>query len=168
MRRLDTAFRWSTFLTLVLASFCLAYTEEAFLPGILGLVLPVGVLLAVAFIVEERWTISLYASNILGLFIAAGAALWIAHQLLRPGSNFADVAPQSVVVLPYLGPVLMVLMLAIMFRSKQVHDFWWLHTVGLLEVALACVLAAEPLFGVLLFAYLTCALWSLSLYYLHR
>ena len=34
MRRLDTAFRWSTFLTLVLASFCLAYTEEAYLPGI--------------------------------------------------------------------------------------------------------------------------------------
>lgn len=167
MRRLDTAFRWSTFLTLVLASFCLAYTEESFLPGIVALVLPVGVLLAFAFIIEERWTISLYASNILGLFIAAGAALWIAYRVVQPGGGLADVAP-SAMVLPYLGPVLMVLMLAIMFRSKQVHDFWWLHTVGLLEVTLACVLASDPFFGILLFVYLTCALWSLSLYYLHR
>src|SRR5262245_14875270 len=134
MRRLDTAFRWSTFLTLVLASFCLAYAEEAFLPGILALVLPVGVLLAVAFVVEQRWTISLYASIILGLFIAAGAATWMAYQLVQPGSNLLDVAPRSTVLLPYVGPVLMVLMLAIMFRSKKVHDFWWLHTVGLLEV----------------------------------
>src|SRR4029077_2215241 len=104
MRRLDTAFRWSTFLTLVLASFCLAYTEEAFLPGILALVLPVGVLLAVAFVVEERWTISLYASNILGLFIAAGAALWIAYQFWQPGGGMTDAAPSSAMVLPYLGP----------------------------------------------------------------
>src|SRR5207253_7337237 len=112
MRRLDTAFRWSTFLTLVLASFCLAFTEEAYLPGILALVLPVGILLAVAFVIEERWTISLYASNILGLFIAAGAAVWIAYQLVQSGGSL-DVAPQSAFVLPYVGPVLMVLMLAI-------------------------------------------------------
>src|SRR5207237_6604221 len=100
MRRLDTAFRWSTFLTLVLASFCLAYAEEVFLPGILALVLPVGLLLAFAFVIEERWTISLYASNILGLFIAAGAAAWIAYQMMQP-TNLADVAPRSAVPLPY-------------------------------------------------------------------
>jgi hypothetical protein len=165
---LETAFRWSTFLTLVCAALCLAFAEQMFLPGILTLAVPVVVLLAVAFVVEQRWTLTLRASNFLGLFIFAGAVLWIAQQLLQAGGSFVDVAPRSTVLLPYLGPVLMVLMLGIMFRTKRIHDFWWLHTVALLEVTLACVLASEPLFGVLLFVYLTCALWSLLLYYLHR
>src|SRR5581483_8250843 len=73
----------------------------------------------------------------------------------------------SVFVL-YAGPFLLLLMLAKLFRPKQTFDFWILHTVGLLQVALACVLATEALFGLLLFTYLTCLLWSLTLFYLHR
>jgi hypothetical protein len=70
--------------------------------------------------------------------------------------------------LPYIGPVLICLLLAKLFRPKQINDFWLLHTVGLMEVILACVLASEPLFGLLLFAYLICAVWSLSLFHAYR
>lgn len=163
--RLERVFRLSTYLTLVAASACLVWVEEKFLPGIVALLVPVGLLLGLAYAVEGRWVLSPRAANLLGVPIMAGAVLWIAHPLLQSGGVSS---PRVALVLPYLGPVLLVVMLAKLFRPKQTLDFWGLHGVGLLEVTLACVMATEALFGVLLFLYLMCVLWSLALFYLHR
>jgi transglutaminase-like putative cysteine protease len=166
--RLDIKFRLSVYLSLVLASACLGHAEEAFLPGVLIFVTTVSVLFALAFVLEGRWSLTVLAANILGVFIASGAALWILSRLLRPPEGFGVAMPWQAMLLPYIGPVLICLVLAKLFRPKQVNDFWLLHTVGLMEVILACVLAAEPLFGVLLLAYVICALWSLSLFHSYR
>src|SRR5712692_8362534 len=88
--------------------------------------------------------------------------------MLRPPEGFAVAMPWQAMLLPYIGPVLICLLLAKLFRPKQVNDFWLLHTVGLMEVILACVLASEPLFALLLFIYLICAVWSLSLFHAYR
>src|SRR5207248_825167 len=45
---------------------------------------------------------------------------------------------------------------------------WALHLVGAMQVTLACVLAGEPVFALLLAAYVLCGLWSLALFYLQR
>src|SRR5262249_24101473 len=54
------------------------------------------------------------------------------------------------------------------FRPKQGNDLWMIHVIGLMEVTLGCVLAGEPLFGLLLLLYLACALWCLHLFHLCR
>ena len=71
-------------------------------------------------------------------------------------------------MLPYVGPVLMVLLLAKLFRPKSSTDYWWIHAIGFLEMALACVLNGDLVLAVFLMAYLACVLWSLSLFCLYR
>lgn len=166
--RLDVKFRLSVYLSLILASACLGHAEEAFLPGVLIFVTAVSVLFALAFLLEGRWALTALAANVLGVFIASGAALWILSRLLRPPEGFAVPLPWQAMLLPFIGPVLICLVLVKLFRPKQVNDFWLLHTVGLMEVILACVLASEPLFGVLLLAYVIGAVWSLSLFQVYR
>jgi hypothetical protein len=166
--RLDVKFRLSVYLSLVLASACLGQAEEAFLPGVLVFIMAVGLLFALAFTLEGRWSLTIVSANLLGMVIAAGAGFWIFFHLIKPPSGLGSVAPWPALLLPYLGPVLMCLLLAKLFRPKQVNDFWLLHTVGLMEVILACVLASDPLFGALLLAYVVCALWSLSLFHVYR
>src|SRR5262249_24120333 len=46
-------------------------------------------------------------------------------------------------------------------------DHWAVQTIGLLQVALACVMAGGAVFGMLLFAYFGCFLWCLSLLQLY-
>jgi transglutaminase-like putative cysteine protease len=60
------------------------------------------------------------------------------------------------------------LLLIKLFRPKLGNDLWLIHTIGLMEVTLGCVLAGEPLFGLLLLLYLVCALWCLHLFHLYR
>src|SRR5262249_3862013 len=76
--------------------------------------------------------------------------------------------PWPTSLLPQVGPLLMLLLLVKLYRPKQGNDLGMLHVIGLLQVALGCVLAGEPLFGLLLLLYLLCALWSLHLFYLVR
>ena len=166
--RLDAAFRLSTYLSLVTASVCLVYADQVFLPGITGFGAVMGVVLVCAFVLEGRWALSLEAANALGLVIAAGAGFWIAYQLLQPaGSSATDLTPATA-ILPSLGPVLMVILAAKLLRPKKVNDFWGLHSIGMLEVILACVLASQPLFGLLLVTYLGFLVWSLTLFCLYR
>ena len=47
-------------------------------------------------------------------------------------------------------------------------DFWTLQTIGLMMVTLACVLAGDTAFGLLLFLYLVCLVWCLAGYYQAR
>jgi transglutaminase-like putative cysteine protease len=172
--RLDLAFRLSTYLTLALAAVCLGYAEEGFLPGIGVFVAVFGVLLALTFFLERRWALRPLAANLLGLLIFAGTGLWIALSLLRPsGESLRESVSWPTALLPYVGPLLMILVLAKLMRPKHSGDYWALQGMAVLQVALACALAndpwsSNPLFGLLLLAYMGCGLWWLVLFYPYR
>jgi hypothetical protein len=166
--RLETVFRVSVYATIALATLCLAITAESYLPGMNYFLVLFQVLLVLSFMTEGRWALTLAASNVLGLLIAAGSGIWIAVSLLAPSNPWIDNAPYPVAVLPLGGPVLMLVLLAKLFRPKQSADYWWLHLIALMEVALGCILAFDLEFGLWLFAYLACALWSLMLFASYR
>ncbi len=153
-----------------LASACLLYAEAFFLPGPLfvGLYLLAGVQV-VAFAAEgRRWVLPSWAANLLAGAVAGGGVAWIASELNRPDSVLAGL-PLPAGLLPYIGPILIGLLVVKLFRPPTPRDFWLLQGVGALQVALACVLATNPesgaLFGGLIAAYLACALGCLALHY---
>lgn len=165
--RVDTGLRLSIYLTVTLAGLCLTYAEEPYFPGITFFVLPLGLLLVTAYCVEGRWSISPQAANGLGMMISVG---WIGWVLLF-SNEFDDPLgrpPWPTVFLPYLGPLLMVLLLVKLFRPKGIRDYWYLHLIGLIQVAVSCVLVVEPHFGLWLLAYTISAFWSMAIFYLHR
>jgi transglutaminase-like putative cysteine protease len=167
MQTITTRFHRSMYITLGLACACLGYAELAFLPEMSVFAVFVGVLLVVAYYEEGRWALSIRGANMLGCAIAAIAAVWVAFQFVRPSGALNEL-PWPTGLLPYLGPLLMILIPAKLFRPKHDGDFWGLQGIGLIAVALACALTGDPLFGVLLFAYLTSGLWSLILFYYYR
>jgi transglutaminase-like putative cysteine protease len=172
--RLDLAFRLSTYLTLGSAAVCLGYAEESFLPGIGVFVGVFGVFLATTFFLERRWALRPLAANLVGLLIFAGTGLWIAWSLLRPSSaSLRESVSWPTALLPYVGPLLMILVLAKLMRPKHSGDYWALQGMAVLQVALACALAndpwsSNPLFGLLLLVYMGCGLWWLLLFYPYR
>jgi hypothetical protein len=134
-----------------------------------------GAVLVTAFFLEGRWALPVYAANLLGVAIAVGAGLWVAYRLLilKSADDPLLVAPWPAAFLPYLGPLMMVLMVAKLIRPKQHSDYWVLQVVALLQIALACAMANDPadsdlIFGLLLFGYVASGLWWLLLCYLHR
>jgi hypothetical protein len=169
--RIEMACRLSLYLTLMLATACLGYAELFFLPFIPYVLVPLGLLLVLAFFFEGRWLLPIWAANVLGVVITGGTFLWLRYlylQRLAGTDTFMGTIPWPAALLPQVGPLLMLLLLIKLFRPKQEHDYWLLQTIGFLEVALACVLAGEALFGILLFAYMLCGLWSLGLFQLAR
>jgi protein-glutamine gamma-glutamyltransferase len=162
-------FHRSVYLTLGMACACLGYAELGFLPEISFLSGVVAFLLLVAYQLEGRWALSLKAANVLGGVIGIGAIGWVAYQFVRPwGGTLLDQLPWPTSLLPYLGPLLMILIPAKLFRPKHDGDMWGLHGIGLIAVALGCALAGDPIFGALLIGYLVCLMWSLTLFYYYR
>jgi transglutaminase-like putative cysteine protease len=162
-------FHRSIYVTLGMACACLGYSELTFLPEMSILAAVVALLLVVAYKLEGRWSLSLGAANVLGGVIGVGAMAWVAYQFLRPwGGTLLDQLPWPTSLLPYLGPLLMILIPAKLFRPKHNGDFWGLHGVGLIAVALGCALAGDLVFGALLVGYLVCLVWSLTLFYYYR
>jgi transglutaminase-like putative cysteine protease len=173
--RLDFAFRLSTYLSLGFAVACLAYAEDKYVPGVGWFGVAVGVLLLVAFCLEGRWSLPLRASNFVGAGIALGTVFWVFYRLVefRADVDSSIATPWPAILLPYLGPLLMVVMLAKLLRPKLAADYWVLQVVGLLQVALAAALANDPqdsdlVFGVLLFGYASLVIWWTVLAHLNR
>lgn len=165
--RLETAFRLSLYLCLSVASLCLAYAEQVYLPGFFFVGIGFVALLLTVFFLEDRWTLSLAGANLMGLFIAIAAGGWLAYHFLHPARELAGIVSGPVANLPFVGPVLMMLVAAKLLRPKNVDDFWALHCLGILEVVLACVLAGQPVVCVFLGIYLACFVGSLSLFSLY-
>jgi hypothetical protein len=165
---LDSAFRLSTYLTLGLAYAALGYAEAAYLSEVGFFVVPAVLLILLTPALEQRWTLSIRSANLLGLLIAVGVGAWIGPPFLRAlnAPNRNVLVPST--VLPFVGPLLMALVLVKAYRPKKLADYWVLHGLGLLLVALGCTLASDPVFGGLLLAYFASALWSLSLFHLYR
>ncbi len=166
--RFEKLFRFSVYLTLAVASVGLCSAERYFIPEINFFLIPALVLLVIAFVVEGRWVLSPFASNVFGVIIAVGAALWVARSLAAPTNQLIENAPYPAAFLPFGGPILILVMLAKLFRPKQVSDYWGLHIIGLMEMALACILGGDPEFSIWLLAYAASALWSLVLFSLYR
>jgi len=168
--RLDFWFRLFYHAALGLASVCLLYAEAFFLPDPLlyALYLTVGLQVLAIGADGRRWLLPAWAANLLAGAVAGGGAVWVAVQLWQPDSVLADL-PLPAGLLPYIGPMLIALLVIKLFRPRTPRDFWLLQGVGALQVALACVLATNPQsglpFGLLLAAYVACALGCLTLHY---
>jgi hypothetical protein len=162
-------FRLSIYLTLSLACLCLSYATYPYLPQVARLGGVVGILIVLAFLLEGRWELSLRAANILGGLIGLATIGWLLYTFNRPvspGQSKTVLAPS--VLLPYLGPLLMILIPAKLFRPKDNGDFWAFHGIGLIAVSLGCALSTSPVYGLFVVGYLLSALWSLSLFFFHR
>ncbi|MBI3409847.1 MAG: transglutaminase domain-containing protein [Planctomycetes bacterium] len=166
---LNTAFRLSFYATMALACCCLAVGELFFL-GWMGYVLPCAlVLIVVAYFAEGRRQLSLRASNVVGLVVAVAIGAWAYYYMPREEKDFIELGlPWPAALLPYLGPLLMVLLVLKLFQAKRAGDFWALQAIGLMAVALACILSSDSLFGLLLAAYMAAVIWCLALHHCVR
>ncbi|HEV3146254.1 MAG TPA: hypothetical protein VGZ47_20370, partial [Gemmataceae bacterium] len=146
-RKLNRLFLTSTYLTLALACVCLAYAEFGLMPEIVFVAGMVIVLLLVAYTAEGKWSLSNWGANLLGGAVAAGAGTWIVFRSMRPSGEYLQTIPWPASMLPFLGPVLMLLLPAKLLRPKTHADFWGLHGIGLVCVGLGCVIADDSTFG---------------------
>lgn len=163
----DFAFRLSTYLTLALSCVCIGYSEWDLLPesGVLaGVVL---ILLAVSFRSGTRNELDLQSANRVGLVIGLLAAGWLAYQFVNKDSLIYTL-PWPASLLPYLGPLLMVLMPAKLFRPKHVGDWWAMQGIALAGAGLASSMADNEVFGVLLGLYAAAGVTSLTLFFFRR
>jgi hypothetical protein len=165
--RHESLFRLSFYLTLLLAVLCLGFAEAVFLPGSAWLTVPLVAALGAAFLLEGRWALGRASANVLAVLGLASAGLWIVRNLANPANSVLVILPMPAALVPYAGPILMVLQLPLLFRPKQARDHWTLYSVSLIEVVLSCVLAGDLLFGLLLFGYLATLAWSLTLFHVH-
>lgn len=147
-------------LTLAAACVCLIVALQPILRPILpwlGPVLwPLALLVLLAGRAEGRWEVPAWLANALAL-LATGLCLTSA---LR---NWEQLGARPLILVPFLGPLLLLLLVLRVYRPQSPQDLWMLQGMGLLQVALACTLAAEPLFGLLLLLYLGLALPLLAL-----
>jgi hypothetical protein len=168
------AFRLSRQLTLILSCLCLGYSELQLLPGVSVFVALVLLGLLLAFVLEPRWSLPVWLVNVLGLAIAGGWGLWVGSRLQSANDAFLSVLPLPAALVPYVGPLLLLLLLVESFRQRALNaggpdgpgDFWRLQGLGLLQVSLACVLAQDTILALLLLGYLVCGLWCLTLFHL--
>lgn len=166
--RIDKTFRFSTWLALCSSCLCLGQAEQSFIPDVFFLVGAVILLLTIGCLLEKRWTLPIWAANLIGVLIAAGASSWLIAYLIRTEQLEYHPIVWAASSMPYLGTLLLVLLAVASFRPRQVRDYWLFHGIGFLQVVLACVLATETVFSVFLVAYVLTAVWSLGLFYLHR
>jgi hypothetical protein len=163
----DFAFRLSTYLTLGLSCLCLGYSEWDLLPEAAVFAALVLVLLGVSFWAGRGYELSLESANRVGLVIGVLAAGWLAYQFINKNSLIYTL-PWPASLLPYLGPLLMVLMPAKLFRPKHVGDWWAMQGIALAGVGLASSMAEDEVFAALLGLYAVAAVTSLTLFFYRR
>src|SRR5688500_13196285 len=144
---LTAAFRLSLYLSLGLACMSLAYAETPFLPEITLFSFLTGGLLIFAYVIEGRWELSLTAANFVGMALASLLGIWVAYQIFRPAADsLLATLPWPTGLLPYLGPLLMVLIPVKLLRPKHLGDYWAMQVLSVMAVALGCALAGDALF----------------------
>ena len=161
------AFRLSTYLTLALACLCVSYAEWNVLRQASYFGAVVLMLLGLAFWCEGRYELDLAAANRLGFVIGVVTAGWIAVQFVNKNSLIYTL-PWPASLLPYLGPLLMILMPAKLFRPKHTGDWWAMQGIGLAAAGLAAAIEDDATFVGLLGLYAVAGVWSLSLFYYLR
>jgi protein-glutamine gamma-glutamyltransferase len=161
-------FRISLYLSLGIAVGAIGVAGGDLLPEIPYITVFCLLLLGVAYALEGRFELSLRDANIVGLFMVALLGLWVVFQFVRAPTGLADTLPWPASALPYLAPVLMLLIPAKLLRPKHVGDYWTMHGLGLLAIALACALASEGGFVFVFGLYAVTFVWSLMSFHLYR
>jgi hypothetical protein len=160
----DFWFRLFNHATLALAGVCLVHGEAYFVPLLPWCLVPYLLLLVAAFGSEGRLVLPELWANVAGVTIVIVMSLWVRYQPGGPG--VLKGLEVWVRLVPFIGPFMMALLTVQLFRPRGPNDFWYLQGMGLVQVALGCVLASSPLFGLLMAVYLTCAIGCLALHYL--
>lgn len=161
-------FRTALYLALGLAVFGLGLAGGDLLPEIPYLTALAVVLLGVAYSLEGRWQLSLRDANIVGLALAGLLLIWGVFQVVRPPTGLSETLPWPASALPYLAAVLMILIPAKMYRPKHSGDYWAMHGLALLAMAMACALAQDGVFALVFAAFAVVFVWSLTAFHLYR
>jgi transglutaminase-like putative cysteine protease len=161
-------FRTALYLSLGLGVFGLGLAGGDLLPEIPYLTGLALVLLGIAYYLEGRWQLSLRDANIVGLALAGLLLLWGVFQIVRPPTGLTDTLPWPASALPYLAAVLMILIPAKMFRPKHSGDYWAMHGLALLAMAMACALAQDGVFALVFAGFAVAFVWSLTGFHLVR
>lgn len=150
-------------LTLALTGAALGIAELNFIPEA-----PVILAVYLGFVFASwssagRWSLPMWAVNVLGLAIAGFASAWTAARLGDAETTlWLREVPLPVAIVPYLGPMLMGLTAVRLYCPHTPGDFWVLQGLGVLQVALGCILTSGTLFGALMLAYLVAALCAMA------
>ena len=161
-------FRTSLYLSLAIAVAAIGVAGGDLLPEIPFVTAFCLLLLGVAYVLEGRFELSLRDANLVGVFLFALLGLWAIFQAVRPPTGLADSLPWPASALPYLAPVLMLLIPAKLLRPKHVGDYWAMHGLGLLSMALACAMASDGAFILIFVLYTVAFVWSLGTFHLYR
>jgi hypothetical protein len=161
---LECWFRLSQYLTLGLSCTALVFAETPFLPELQICLAPVLALLFLAWWVDGRWGLPNWGANLLGLLIVAGGLYWLMTQLSDDDFVLAHL-PLHLALLPYMGPLSIAALIVKVFRRRDAGHFWHLQGLGLLQLALGCLLDGGPAFGAMVAAYLASDLICLALHY---
>lgn len=162
-------FRLSFYLSLAMSCLCLFFGEWDFLPWVCALFPVIVSLMVLAYRHEGSWQLSVAAANRLGSVIGTGTLLWVYFQVPRTEADLADSKiPWPAALLPLLAPLLPILLLVKLFRPKTMADFWVFQMISLVIVTLACILAGDVWFFVLLAVFLASLLWCMSMFFLER
>jgi transglutaminase-like putative cysteine protease len=135
--------------------------EFPFLPEIVALAAVVAVMMLIAYRSENRWSLSLRAANLVGVGIVFLLVAWAAYHVIRPQGTLLDFLPVQAALLVYLGPLVMILIPAKLFRPKHMGDYWGMQLIGLMTVALACALGGNSALLVVAGIYAIAAVWCL-------
>ena len=165
---LSLPFRISTYSTLLVACVSLGYSEYDLVPESIVFTAVVVVSLVVSFHLEGRVALGLGKANLLGLIIGIVAVGWLAVKLTRPSNSVLSNLSWPANLLPYMGPLVMILIPAKLFRPKHVGDWWTMQGIGLATVVLASSMTDDPFFLVLVALYALGAVWSLTLFFSNR
>lgn len=164
----DFAFRFATYLTLLLACACAGYAEWEYLKEVSLFTGVVAASMVVAFLCDRRgYTVSLQNANIVGGGIILLTALWFGLHYRNPDS-LMNTLPWPAGGLPYLVALMMVLVPAKLFRPKHVGDWWALQGLGLSMVAVGGAMTDDGLYMGLMTVYAVVGVWSLALFYIRR
>ena len=161
-------FHTSLYLSLAFAVLAIGVAGGDLLPELPYLTGFSLLLLGVAYYSEGRWQFSLRTANMVGMGLGAVLGLWAIFQVVRPPTGLSDTLPWPASALPYLAPVLMILIPAKMLRPKHMGDYWAMHGLGILAMALACAMASEGAFVILFALYTVVFVWSLTTFHLIR
>ncbi len=161
-------FRTSLYVSLALAILAVGVAGADLLPEFPYITAFGLALLGVAYGMEGRFELNLRDANLVGVFLSVALGLWGIFQFVRPSTGLSNILPWPASALPYLAPVLMVLIPAKLFRPKHTGDYWTMHGLGLVAVSLACAMASDGYFVAVFIAYAVSFVWGLATFQIYR
>src|SRR5262245_34348502 len=121
MVRLDWLFRFSLYLCLFVSTASLAFAVFGQLADTIVFYIPMLILIVVAYRLNDRWTLSVRASNILAVLIMIAWPAWLFISLKGNRVRTDELEVELVrLALPFGAPLLSTLLLAKLFRPKTV------------------------------------------------